>query len=77
MDGVIALTRPAGEHPFVHGIREISVSGFSGEPAVDRSGDAIAVTAEGLSLSFEGADVQSTGDELVITVLPATAGSDD
>lgn len=71
LEGVIALTVPAGDHPFLYGYREVSFSGFSGDPKVVREGDTITVTAEGLSASFEGALLKSTDEELVITVLPA------
>ncbi len=72
-DGVVALTTPAGEHPFLQGFRKISVSGFSGEPTVVRDGNAITVEAEGLTLSFDGVRVESTDRQIVITVLPAEA----
>ena len=73
LDGVVALTTPAGEHPFLQGFRKISVSGFSGEPTVVRDGNAITVEAEGLTLSFDGARVKSADREIVITILPAEA----
>jgi hypothetical protein len=38
---------------------------------VVRDGGTITVTTEGLSASFDGALVESTDEELVITVLPA------
>jgi len=74
LDGVIALTSPAGDHPFLQGYRKIAVSGFQGEPVVERTGNVVSVEAEGLSLSFDGAEVESTDEALIITVLPVDAG---
>jgi hypothetical protein len=74
LDGVLALTRPAGDHPFLQGYRQITVAGFSGEPVVERDGDAVRVEAEGLSVVFDRAVMESTDDALIITVLPADAG---
>ena len=71
LDGVIALTSPAGEHPFLQGLRQIAVTGFSGEPTVEVVGENVRVEAEGLSVSLTRAAVESTDDELIITVLPA------
>ncbi|UCF38869.1 MAG: hypothetical protein JSU96_08535 [Acidobacteriota bacterium] len=73
LEGVIALTSPAGRHPFLEGYRRIAFSGFSEEPVVERNGSAIKVMAEGLSISFGGATIESTDDELIITVLPSAA----
>jgi len=70
LDGVVALTTPAGRHPFLQGFRQIAVSGFSGEPSVVRDAHAVTVEAEGLTLSFDGARIESTDEEIVITVLP-------
>jgi hypothetical protein len=67
-EGVIAMTVPAGDHPFLSGFREISVAGFSGDPAVAVDGDTITVTAEGLIAAFTGALVESTDEALIITV---------
>jgi hypothetical protein len=74
LEGVIALTRPAGDHPFLQGFRQITVAGLSAKPAVERDGDAVRIDAEGLSISFDRALVESTGDALIVTVLPADAG---
>ena len=71
--GVIALTRPAGDHPFLQGYRQITVTGFAGEPVVKRNADTVSVEAEGLFVSYDGAFVESTDDKLVITVPPADA----
>ena len=74
LDGVVALTTPTGEHPFLSGFHRVAISGFSGDPVVLREGNTVTVEAEGLSLSFDGALIESTDEELVITVLPAAAG---
>lgn len=74
LDGVIALTIPAGDHPFLQGYRQIAVSGFQGGPSLERSGDAVTIEAEGLSLSFDGAEVESTDEALIVTVHPADIG---
>jgi hypothetical protein len=73
LDGVLALTTPAGDHPFLQGYRQIAVSGFQGEPMVEQSGAAISIEAEGLSLAFDGAVIQSSDEALIITVLPANS----
>lgn len=70
MEGVIALTVPAGTHPFLDGLREVSVTGFLGDPKIEVDGDTTTVTAEGLSGSFTGALVEPAGDALIITVPP-------
>ena len=72
LDGMIALTVSAGDHPFLHGFRQVSIAGFSGDPTVVRDADTITVTAEGFSASFDGALLESTEEELVVTVLAAT-----
>jgi hypothetical protein len=70
--GVVALTTPASDdHPFLYGYRQIAISGFSGDPTVLRDGDAVTIEAEGLKLEFNGARIQSTEEELIVTVLPA------
>lgn len=72
LDGVVALTTPASqEHPFLYGYRRIAISGFSGDPTVVHNGNAVTIEAEGLKLEFNGATIESTDEELVITVLPA------
>jgi len=71
LDGVLALTTPAGEHPFLEGFRQVSISGFAGEPRVTRDGDAVTLEAEGLTVQFDVAQVESNDSEIVITVLPA------
>jgi len=76
LDGVVALTTPAGEHPFLQGFSQVAVSGFEGEPAVERDGDGVTLEAEGLSLSFDRVRVETTEEEIVITVLPAEAEED-
>jgi hypothetical protein len=75
LDGVIALTSPAGEHPFIGGYSRIAVSGFSNEPVVESDGKTVTVDAEGLSVAFDGATVKSTEAEIIITVLPADSGN--
>ena len=71
-DGVVALTTPAsGDHPFLYGYRQIAISGFSGDPTVSRDGNAVKIEAEGLKLEFNGVIVESTEEELIVTVLPA------
>ena len=74
LDGVLALTTPAGEHPFLSGFRQVAISGFSGDPMVLREGETVTVEAEGLTMSFDGALMESTDEELIITVLPPDAG---
>jgi hypothetical protein len=74
LEGVIALTSPAGDHPFLQGYRQITIAGFGGEPAVERNGATVTVEAEGLSLSFDGALVESTDEALIIIIPPADAG---
>jgi len=72
LDGVVALTTPASEdHPFLYGYRQIAISGFSGDPTVVREGNTVTIEVEGLKLEFNGARVESSDKELVVTVLPA------
>jgi hypothetical protein len=71
LEGVIALTVPAGDHPFLGGFREVSVAGFSGDPTAAVDGDTITVTPEGLSGIFTGALVESTVEGVIITLPPA------
>jgi hypothetical protein len=74
LDGVIALTSPAGEHPFLGGYRQIAISGFSEDPVVECTGQTISVNADGLTVAFDGARIKSTDSEIIITVLPADGG---
>jgi hypothetical protein len=71
LDGVLALTTPAGEHPFLDGFRRVAISGFAGEPTVTRNGDAVTLEAEGLTVQFDAAQVESNDVEVIVTVLPA------
>ncbi|UCF37901.1 MAG: hypothetical protein JSU96_03270 [Acidobacteriota bacterium] len=73
LEGVIALTSPVGQHPFLGGYRRIAFSGFSDKPVVERNGIAVNVKADGLFVSFSGATIESTDHELIITVLPSAA----
>ncbi len=41
---------------------------------MERNGATVTVEAEGLSLSFDGALVESTDEALFIIILPADAG---
>ena len=75
LEGVIALTVPAGEHPFLDGFRRVSVSGFGGEATVVRDGESVRVDAEGLTLAFDGASVDSNKEEIVISVHPVANGN--
>ena len=74
LDGLIALTSPAGEHPFLDGYRQIAISGFSGKPVIERGETAVTIEADGLSLSFDGATMESTDEVVIITVLPGETG---
>jgi hypothetical protein len=71
LEGVIALTEPAGDHPFLDGLRAVSVAGLTDGATVVREGNLVTVTADGLSATFDGALVESTDGELIITVPPA------
>jgi len=74
LNGVIALTVPAGDHPFLDGFHQIAVSGYAGEASVIREGASVSVEAEGLSLAFDRALVASTEEEIVVTVFAAEKG---
>ena len=74
LDGVIALTVPAGDHPLLDGFHQVAVSGYAGEATVVREGDSVSVEAEGLSLAFDRALVASTEEEIVVTVFAAEDG---
>jgi hypothetical protein len=71
LDGVIALTVPAGNHPFLDGFLQVAVSGYAGEASVVVDGGSVSIEAEGLSLAFDGARVESNEEEIVVTVLAA------
>ena len=71
LNGVIALTVSAGDHPFLDGFHQIAVSGYAGEASVIREGESVSVEAEGLSLAFDRALVASTEEEIVVTVFAA------
>ncbi len=73
LDGVIAMTEPAGEHPFLEGLRLIAVTGFTGQPAVTHNGDNVKIEAEGLTVELKGATVEATQTVLIVTLLPGAA----
>ncbi|HJO04397.1 MAG TPA: hypothetical protein QGG47_10525 [Acidobacteriota bacterium] len=74
-DGVIAMSEPAGEHPFLAGLRRIVVAGSSGEPVVAWDGDRVRIEAEGLAVEFDHATLETNDHALIVTVLPDTTGS--
>jgi hypothetical protein len=72
-------TEPPGtcaccSHPFLDGLRQITVAGFSGRPVVKRNADIVGVEVDGLSASFVGALVEWTDDALIVTVPAADTG---
>jgi hypothetical protein len=75
LDGVVAMTEPAGEHPFLDGLRHIVVTGFSGEPVVARDGDRVRIEAQGLTVEFDGAAIETTETTVIVTVAPGATGS--
>jgi hypothetical protein len=70
LDGVIAMTEPAGEHPFLDGLRLIALSGYSNDPVFTRDGDQVKIEAEGVTVEFARAAVEPTDRGFVVTVLP-------
>jgi hypothetical protein len=66
--GVVSLTSPAGAHPFLDGVSRVTVSGFSERPEVNRKEGGVSVEAVGLTLSFQGAVVRTTSDEVLVQV---------
>ena len=74
--GVVSLTVPAGAHPFLDGVRRVTVSGFAGKPEIRRNSGVVTVEAEGLRLSFQGASIRTTGEELLVLLKPPEPSSD-
>ena len=50
----------------VDGSRRVTVSGFAGKPEIRRNSGVVTVEAEGLRLSFQGASIRTTGEELLV-----------
>lgn len=72
--GVIARTEPAGEHPFLDGLRLIAVAGYSGQPVVEQDGGRVRIEAEGVTVELDGASLEKTDNALIVTVLTLAPG---
>ena len=68
--GVVSLTAPAGAHPFLDGVIQVTVSGFAGRPEVGRKDGVVSIEAEGFTLSFQGAVVRTAGEEIQVQLQP-------
>ena len=64
MEGMAALTVPAGPHPFLDGLVRVTVAGIPDTPRVRDEDGFVSIEAEGLQLRFEGAVVSTDGDEI-------------
>jgi hypothetical protein len=62
-----ALTLGAGTDPLMTGIREVLVTGIAERPAVASGEDIrVRIVAEGIELSFQGAHVETNGQEIIV-----------
>jgi hypothetical protein len=68
--GVLALTTPASDqHPLLHGLSRAAFTGFAGGPSVKQCQGEVLIEADGLTISFRGARVTTSENEIVV-VLP-------
>jgi hypothetical protein len=67
-DGLVALTGPAGSHPFRGGIRQLTVVGLGAVPAVDSGPEGTQITAPGFSVRLRDAVVATDGRVIRVTV---------
>ncbi|MCH9648685.1 MAG: hypothetical protein K0U98_10630 [Deltaproteobacteria bacterium] len=75
-EGIGALTVPAGAHPFLDGVREVTISGFAEKLSVSRQGTVLTIETEGLRLSFEDAVARTVGEELRVLLRPQESSGD-
>lgn len=61
-----SLTEGAGAHPLFNGVRRLTLTGLSAEPAVAESGGKTTITAENLKAEFKGAEVTRSGQSLLV-----------
>lgn len=61
-----SLTEGAGAHPLFNGLRRLTVTGLSAEPAVSESGGKTTITADNLKAEFNGAHVTRSGRNLLV-----------
>ena len=62
-----ALSVGAGADPLMSGMREVLVTGIAERPAVASGEDIrVRIVAEGIELSFQGAHVETNGQEIVV-----------
>jgi hypothetical protein len=55
--GVLALTSPAGEHPFIGGLLRVEVAGMKAAPTVRTEDGVVTIEGEGLTATIEGAEI--------------------
>ncbi len=61
-----ALTEAAGDHPLFNGVREISVGGIAGEPAIEEADGTVIVDLDGFQAEFQGASVERLDRTIVV-----------
>lgn len=59
-----ALSEGAGEHPLFNGVRKLTVTGLPEEPGFQREGDALVITAGGVTAKLKGAAAEKEGSVL-------------
>lgn len=57
--GVLALTSPAGAHPFTGGVVRVEVAGMEQAPTVHAEDGVVTIEGEGVSASIDGAEIVS------------------
>jgi hypothetical protein len=70
VSGRPALTTGAGEHPLMHGVATLVVTGLPDRPEI-READRLSITAEGLRLDLHGATVEAADGVVTVRVTAA------
>jgi len=65
--GVLALTTPIGDqHPLLDGFSSITITGFTEKPCVQQLEGEVLIEAEGLGVSFHGAELSVSEKEIIV-----------
>lgn len=70
-----ALTEPAGKHPLMDGVREITVSGIPDNPKIVPNGDSVEITCDGVHASFKHANIRTVGEKTLVQIEPDPAAN--
>jgi hypothetical protein len=70
VSGRPALTTGAGEHPLMHGVATLVVTGLPDRPEIHEA-DRLSITAEGLRLELDGATVEAADGVVTVRVTAA------